>query len=103
MQNLSVTLQYAEAADVVTSLQSQRGTLLTERGSVTVDKRTNTLLVRDVAAALEQIRPWVGELDKPLAQVQLAAHIVTISSEHLKALGVNWGWAMPRRRARRCK
>ncbi|WP_084682753.1 DNA uptake porin HofQ [Dickeya sp. MK7] len=91
LQNLSVTLQYAEATDVVASLQSQRGTLLTERGSVTVDKRTNTLLVRDVVSALEQIRPWIGELDKPLAQVQLAAHIVTISSEHLKALGVNWG------------
>ncbi|NKI75661.1 DNA uptake porin HofQ [Dickeya sp. CFBP 2040] len=91
LQNLSVTLQYAEATDVVANLQSQRGTLLTERGSVTVDKRTNTLLVRDVSAALEQLRPWIEELDKPLAQVQLAAHIVTISSEHLKALGVNWG------------
>ncbi|WP_226052095.1 DNA uptake porin HofQ [Dickeya chrysanthemi] len=91
LQNLSVTLQYAEAADVVANLQSQRGTLLTERGNVTVDKRTNTLLVRDVGSALEQIRPWIEELDKPLSQVQLAAHIVTISSEHLKALGVNWG------------
>ncbi|MEM0672725.1 MULTISPECIES: DNA uptake porin HofQ [Dickeya] len=91
LQNLSVTLQYAEATEVAANLQSQRGTLLTERGNVTVDKRTNTLLIRDVASALEQIRPWIDALDKPLSQVQLAAHIVTISSEHLKALGVNWG------------
>ncbi len=89
--NLSVTLRHAESTEVAASLQSQRGTLLTERGSVTVDKRTNTLIVRDVSSALEQIRSWLDVLDKPLAQVQLAAHIVTISSEHLKALGVNWG------------
>ncbi|SLM64893.1 MULTISPECIES: DNA uptake porin HofQ [Dickeya] len=91
LENRALTLQYAEASDVLTSLQSQRSTLLTSRGSASVDKRTNTLLVRDTASALEQVAAWVAALDKPLAQVQLAAHIVTMSSEHLKALGVNWG------------
>lgn len=91
LQNLSVTLRYADVADVATSVQSQKGSLLTERGTVTVDKRTNTLLIRDTASALEQLRPWVAELDLPLSQVQLAAHIVTISSENLQELGVNWG------------
>lgn len=91
LQNLSFSPQHAEAAEIAVGLQSQRGTLLTERGSVTVDKRTNTLLVRDTAAALAQIDPWLEALDQPLAQVQLAAHIVTISSERLQALGVNWG------------
>ncbi len=91
LHSLSVALQYADATEVVSSLQGQRGTLLTERGRVTVDKRTNTLLVRDTAHALAQMEPWIKALDKPLAQVQLAAHIVTISSENLQALGVNWG------------
>ncbi|MBE5201063.1 DNA uptake porin HofQ [Pectobacterium sp. FL60-S17] len=91
LHNISVALQYADATDVVASVLAQRGTLLSTRGSVTVDKRTNTLLIRDTEEALAQLEPWVKELDLPLAQVQLAAHIVTISSEHLQALGVNWG------------
>ncbi|MEQ9915093.1 DNA uptake porin HofQ [Pectobacterium aroidearum] len=91
LHNISVALQYADATDVAASVQAQRGTLLSARGSVTVDKRTNTLLIRDTEDALAQLEPWVKELDLPLAQVQLAAHIVTISSEHLQELGVNWG------------
>lgn len=91
LENASVTLQYAEAAEVAASLQDQRDTLLSERGSVTVDKRTNTLLIRDTRAALAQLAPWIAELDAPLSQVQLAAHIVTINSENLQELGVNWG------------
>ncbi|RBP61203.1 DNA transporter HofQ [Brenneria salicis ATCC 15712 = DSM 30166] len=91
LQNLSVTLKYAQADEVAGSVLAQRGTLLTERGSVTVDKRTNTLLIRDTEAVLAQIKPWINELDLPLSQVQLAAHIVTISSENLQELGVNWG------------
>ncbi|MBE5215538.1 DNA uptake porin HofQ [Pectobacterium quasiaquaticum] len=91
LHNISVALQYADATDVAASVLAQRGTLLSTRGSVTVDKRTNTLLIRDTEEALAQLEPWVKELDLPLAQVQLAAHIVTISSEHLQALGVNWG------------
>ncbi|MFC0074303.1 DNA uptake porin HofQ [Samsonia erythrinae] len=91
LHNLSVTLQYADAAEVAAGVQAQRGTLLSGRGSVTVDKRTNTLLIRDTQEALRQLEPWVKALDLPLAQVQLAAHIVTISSEHLQELGVHWG------------
>ncbi|GKW04376.1 DNA uptake porin HofQ [Pectobacterium odoriferum] len=91
LHNLSVALQYADATEVAASVLAQRGTLLSTRGSVTVDKRTNTLLIRDTEEALAQLEPWVKALDLPLAQVQLAAHIVTISSEHLQALGVNWG------------
>ncbi|POE03625.1 DNA uptake porin HofQ [Pectobacterium odoriferum] len=91
LHNLSVALQYADATEVAASVLAQRGTLLSTRGSVTMDKRTNTLLIRDTEEALAQLEPWVKELDLPLAQVQLAAHIVTISSEHLQALGVNWG------------
>lgn len=91
LQNLSVSLQYADAAEVAASVQAQRGALLNERGSVTVDKRTNTLLIRDTAAALEPLKSWVSEFDLPLSQIQLAAHIVTISSGNLQALGVNWG------------
>lgn len=67
--------------------------MLSERGSVLADKRTNTLLLRDTAPILAQLKKRVTEMDAPLAQVQLAAHIVTINSESLRELGVRWGLA----------
>ncbi len=84
LHNLTITLQNAEASEIAQSLDRQRGKLLTERGSVVVDKRTNALLLRDTAQALAQLKTWVAEMDTPLEQVQLAAHIVTISSEDLR-------------------
>jgi len=93
LQNLTITLQNAQASEIAQSLDSQRGKLLTERGTVLVDKRTNALLLRDTAQALTQMKSWIMERDAPLEQVQLAAHIVTISSENLRELGVRWGLA----------
>lgn len=100
LHNLTITLQNAEASEIAQSLDSQRGKLLTERGSVVVDKRSNALLLRDTAQALAQLKSWVAEMDTPLEQVQLAAHIVTISSENLRELGVRWGLAAEERPAK---
>jgi len=86
-----VVLHYANASDVHRSLQGERQSLMTPRGSATVDSRTNTLLLRDTEAALKETERWLQALDVPLEQVELAAHIVTISEEHLHELGVNWG------------
>ena len=95
LENRFFTLQYANAEEVASSVLALRGTLLSEQGSVSADSRTNTLLVRDAPAALQQLQTWVDALDQPVAQVQLAAHIVTISSESLRALGVSWGMSEP--------
>lgn len=100
LHNLTITLQNAEASEIAQSLDSQRGKLLTERGSVVVDKRSNALLLRDTSQALAQLKTWVAEMDTPLEQVQLAAHIVTISSENLRELGVRWGLAAEERPAK---
>lgn len=93
LHSLTLTVQNGDAAEIAESLNAQRGTLLSERGSVLADKRTNTLLLRDTAPILAQLRKRVTEMDAPLAQVQLAAHIVTINSESLRELGVRWGLA----------
>lgn len=87
----TLTLRYAEAEKVYGSLQASQAKLLTPRGSVTVDKRTNSLILRDTQAALAEVQRWVTALDTPLEQVELAAHIVTVSEESLRELGVNWG------------
>lgn len=100
LQDLALPLQFAEAEAIAQSLQAQRGTLLGERGSVMVDTRTNTLMIRDTAPALTVLKNWVREMDKPMEQVQLAAHIVTISNEDLRELGVRWGLAADDREAK---
>ncbi len=91
LKQRTLVLHYANATDIHRSLQSERDSLMTSRGSVTVDSRTNTLLLRDTEAALKETEQWLRALDIPLEQVELAAHIVTISEEHLQELGVNWG------------
>ncbi|ENN8409957.1 DNA uptake porin HofQ [Serratia marcescens] len=100
LHSLTLTLQNGDAAEIAESLNAQRGALLSERGSVLVDKRTNTLLLRDTAPILTQLKKRVTEMDAPLAQVQLAAHIVTINRESLRELGVRWGLAPDDRPAR---
>ncbi|MCB5310708.1 DNA uptake porin HofQ [Yersinia massiliensis] len=87
--NLTLALQHADAEQLAESLEE--GDLLSPRGSVVVDKRTNTLLIRDTSASLTLLKGWLTEMDSPLQQVQLAAHIVTMSRENLQELGVRWG------------
>lgn len=87
----TVIFKYADAATLNASLQNERSRLMTERGSVTLDTRTNALLLRDTHGALEQTIRWLQQLDVPLEQVEIAAQIVTISEERLRELGVNWG------------
>ena len=91
LNNFSLALQYADAEQVADSLTLPEGGLLSPLGSVVVDKRTNTLLIRDTPASLALLKNWLAEMDLPLQQVQLAAHIVTMSREHLQELGVRWG------------
>lgn len=91
LSHWSFTLQYADAEQVADSLDLADGGLLSPQGSVVVDKRTNTLLIRDTPASLALLKSWLAEMDLPLQQVQLAAHIVTISRENLQELGVRWG------------
>lgn len=86
-----VTLGWADASAVHTSLLAERARLLTARGSVTVDLRTNSLLIRDTEKAVAESTAWIRALDVPLEQIELAAHIVTISEESLRELGVRWG------------
>ncbi|QHM73511.1 DNA uptake porin HofQ [Mixta intestinalis] len=90
LQEMALTLQHAEVTSVNASLQSERAKLMTERGSVTVDTRANMLLLRDTPAALNSVAAWVHALDVPLQQVELTAHIVSMSETHLRELGVSW-------------
>ena len=65
--------------------------MLTERGSVSVDDRTNTLLINDTVDQLDDIRALVHRLDVPIRQVLIESRIVIASDDFNKDIGVRWG------------
>ncbi len=85
----SISFSYADAE----ALQKAAEKLLSPKGSLSVDKRTNRLLVRDNQVVLDTLQHWATQMDIPVAQVELAAHIVTINEKSLRELGVKWNLA----------
>jgi type IV pilus assembly protein PilQ len=95
-------VNYAKAEDIAALIQSQRGgasggggggkSLLSSRGSVTIDARTNTLLVQDTSDSIANIRQLVTTLDIPVRQVQIEARIVVVSEDFSRDLGVRAGF-----------
>jgi type IV pilus assembly protein PilQ len=85
-----IQVNYAKAVDIAALISSNQG-LLSSRGSVSVDGRTNTLLVQDTAAKMDAVRSALIYLDVPVRQVQVEARIVIASTGFDKALGVSWG------------
>ncbi|MDU5690298.1 MAG: secretin N-terminal domain-containing protein, partial [Citrobacter freundii] len=89
LEHRSIILHYADATELVKAGEK----LLSAKGSMTVDKRTNRLLLRDNRVVLDTLETWVAQMDLPVAQVELAAHIVTINEKSLRELGVKWSLA----------
>ncbi|TCP97691.1 protein transport protein HofQ [Cricetibacter osteomyelitidis] len=87
----SIKLQFAKASEVMKSLTTGNGSLLSLQGSISFDDRSNLLIIRDESEHVKQIKKLVGEMDKPIEQIAIEARIVTISDESLKELGVRWG------------
>lgn len=82
-----VPVSYAQASE----LQGRATELLSSRGSIAVDERTNMLIVRDIAGNLNQIEELVRSLDSQTPQVLVEARIVEATSRYLRDLGVQWG------------
>ena len=86
-------VNYAKAADIAKLFQSvTRGeNVETERGSITVDERTNNIIAYQTQDRLDELRRIVTQLDIPVRQVMIEARIVEASVGYDKALGVRWG------------
>ncbi|QSX31968.1 type IV pilus secretin PilQ family protein [Shewanella cyperi] len=84
-------INYAKAADIAELLKGKDTSLLTSRGSVAVDERTNTLLVKDTAETLENIHRMVDVLDIPVRQVLIESRMVTVKDNIAEDLGIRWG------------
>jgi type IV pilus assembly protein PilQ len=86
-------VNYAKASEIARLVKSSGGgSLLSPRGSVSVDERTNTMLVQDTASQLTAIRAMVSTLDIPVRQVQIEARIVIVSDDFSRELGVRFGF-----------
>lgn len=84
------TPRYAEVADLAAGIKANEEKLLGPRSSLTVDKRTNRLVVRDSQQAQKRVAAWIKDMDVSMGQVELSAHIVTINQDKLRELGVKW-------------
>ncbi|MEC8938126.1 MAG: AMIN domain-containing protein, partial [Pseudomonadota bacterium] len=91
-----IEIKYARAEDLAQLLRGGDGFgLLTERGRVSVDQRTNTLLIQDTAEQVRDIMRTLVRLDVAVRQVQIEARIVIARDSATRELGVNWGMSRP--------
>ncbi len=86
-------VNYAKASDLASLITGGSGgnSMLSERGSIGVDDRTNTLLVQDTADRLQNMRRLVRTLDVPIKQVLIESRIVVVNDDFSRALGVRLG------------
>src|SRR5579863_2345202 len=85
-------VNYAKAADMAALIKGQNNSLLSPRGNVAVDDRTNTLLLQDTSDRLADIRRLVATLDIPVRQVLIESRIVIVSNDFQRQIGAVFGW-----------
>lgn len=83
----TIRLKFATAKDLTEKIQ----TLLTDRGSVLADERTNSLVVRERMANIEGVKRFVKDIDIRDAQVRIEAKIVEATRDFSRSLGIQWG------------
>ncbi|USD65500.1 type IV pilus secretin PilQ [Vibrio sp. SCSIO 43136] len=89
-----IEIEFAKASEVAEMIGGDGSmSMLSERGSIAVDERTNTLLLRDVEQNVVMIQQIIDDLDIPVKQVQIEARIVTVVEGELEELGVRWGFS----------
>jgi type IV pilus assembly protein PilQ len=88
-------VNYAKASDLAALIRAggKGNTLLSDRGSLAIDERTNTLLLQDTSDRLADIRRLVQTLDIPVKQVLIEARIVIVNDDFSRELGVRFGGA----------
>ncbi|MGB1200657.1 MAG: type IV pilus secretin PilQ [Cognaticolwellia aestuarii] len=86
-----VQINYAKAAEFATLIKNEENSILSARGSVSVDERTNTLLIRDTASSIADIKRMVTVLDIPVRQVIIESRMVTVKDNINEELGIRWG------------
>ncbi len=87
-----IQINYAKAGELAGLLKGDNA-MLSARGSLSVDERTNTLLLRDTRASIANVKRLVDILDIPVKQVIIESRIVTIKDNVDEQLGIRWGFS----------
>lgn len=85
-------LSYADASSVATVLRAGTAGMLSQRGSVVVDTRTNTLIIKELPDYLDSVISVIENLDTPEPQVMIEARIIETTKRFTRTLGVDWGF-----------
>lgn len=88
-------INYAKAADIATMLKDKNTSLLSDRGNLSVDTRTNTIWLQDTGEQIEEVRELVKQLDIPVKQVLIEARIVDLTRNSEEDLGIRFGVSRP--------
>jgi type IV pilus assembly protein PilQ len=86
-----IHLRYAKAQEIAAMLKENNNHLLSSRGNVAVDLRTNSLWLEDTPTQFSQLKILIDQLDNPAQQVSIEARVVTLDSNYEKELGVRFG------------
>ncbi len=89
-----IRIRYAKASEIVQLFQAgseEGGSLISSRGSVIVDPRTNSLIITETSSKLAEIRDLIDKVDIPIRQVMIESRIVIAQSDLEKELGIQWG------------
>lgn len=91
MKSELIQINYANAEDLSALLKDKTNSLMTSRGTVSVDKRTNTLLIQDIPVRLDEIKALLKKLDVAVRQVEISTQIVTADNTLESTLGMRFG------------
>jgi type IV pilus assembly protein PilQ len=92
LKSAHIEINYAKADEIATILKTSDGGILSSRGNVTVDARTNTILIRDTLESIDEARRVINALDIPVKQVLIESRMVTVRDNVDEQLGVRWGF-----------
>lgn len=90
-----IQINYAKAADIALLIKDKQNSLLSDRGKISVDARTNTLWIQDTGTKIEEVRELLKQLDIPVKQVLIEARIVDVTKDFAQDLGIRWGVSKP--------
>ncbi|MGL5742202.1 MAG: secretin N-terminal domain-containing protein [Legionella sp.] len=90
-----IQINYAKATDLAILIKDRQNSLLSDKGKISVDTRTNTIWIQDGVSKLNEVMELIKQLDVPVKQVLIEARIVEVSKNFAQDLGIRWGGAKP--------
>jgi type IV pilus assembly protein PilQ len=93
LNSVNIQINYAKAADMASILKNTESSILSPRGTVSVDDRTNTVLLRDTQKSIDEAKSLIKALDIPVKQVLIESRMVTVRDSAGEQLGVRWGFS----------